>query len=814
MTQAIWSLPRIEELLNHPEPSVQKWAVAKLFALFPEEAEKRLPYLLVGDRPTVVARSLDHLAETARPEFTSILKRLYLEAEGEISARAMEIAGLWRIDDAVGWVKERILERQPLSEAQILSMIHALGQIPSEDAYLLLKHTEDAVQDKGANRYRLFYSALLRHHRVEDVETLLDVVVDSSLREERRRDAMGLLLGEMDPQVNPTDAFFGNHAALGKYWGKALEEMGHSLPDPGLGPLTDALKDFLLRVTADLVSESGEALEKLDGLCLDLPQFQTEVFRRARNRIPVASQDGEWGYALVCLGVSALFSGLRERLYTFPPPDAHWREKAAYLLADRPPRPGDEPLETELIEGAHEGELIALVGAHLRDEPESWGAVRAVSILGKLRALEAVPSILAVLAGATDELMPRVAQRALISMGVEIIPQVLPFLDSSDRLEKFTALNIFAALPTQEAVDALMERFSSLYAEQEDILLETVSEMGGPEFLGPLAVEYRPGESAIGRAYLHICRVNGLDPPLLKEIEDVVRAADVAAAEQKRILAGEAGHWPETIPLELACRECGKKYSYDIRDVHLHPHGEKEIEGHGEPGAEMLPYRQGTVICDDISCKNCGAVNRFKLTDKTLMQLTSESVKILAFRRSGVEIPPTYPVKHVRAGERDGKPLSLVEMEKDHRKAADLSPGQPSVHLTLGKFYEYVKESSLARKSYLRALDNDSRALEAMAGLARLAHSERDLDKAFEWIGDCYESLDQGKIYLAGDASEFKKVVREKRREYARELGVRVDDQPVKIRFSIDMPDYPKNRPCPCGSGKKYKLCCMKVERP
>ena len=52
-------------------------------------------------------------------------------------------------------------------------------------------------------------------------------------------------------------------------------------------------------------------------------------------------------------------------------------------------------------------------------------------------------------------------------------------------------------------------------------------------------------------------------------------------------------------------------------------------------------------------------------------------------------------------------------------------------------------------------------------------------------------------------------MVRQKRREFAQEIGTKPEDKPVEIRFRLDVTDYPKNKPCPCGSGKKYKLCCM-----
>jgi tetratricopeptide (TPR) repeat protein len=151
-------------------------------------------------------------------------------------------------------------------------------------------------------------------------------------------------------------------------------------------------------------------------------------------------------------------------------------------------------------------------------------------------------------------------------------------------------------------------------------------------------------------------------------------------------------------------------------------------------------------------------------------------------------------------------------MEREYLDATLKYPKRPQVHLALAKFYEYIKLYSRAKESYLKAIDLDSSALESMAGLGRIYHSEGMLEKAYEWIDSCYMGLGKGRLYLAETEKEFRKVVRQKRREFARELGIRPADEPVAIRFQIgaDDAEYPKNRPCPCGSGKKYKLCCMK----
>jgi tetratricopeptide (TPR) repeat protein len=309
----------------------------------------------------------------------------------------------------------------------------------------------------------------------------------------------------------------------------------------------------------------------------------------------------------------------------------------------------------------------------------------------------------------------------------------------------------------------------------------------------------------VAKVYVFLCRLHGLEPPGLRQVEQDVERANSFAAECERSLGTRRGAGPSFIPLELKCRQCARKYHYEVHDVHIHPRSEKKSEEAANAGL----FGDGVVVVDDLRCKNCGTLNQFELTPRSFTQLAAESLRMLAIRRLGRHVSATAPVKHVVLGHKDGRPMTLAELDEDFRRATRDNPGKPQAHLALAKFYEYVKASTEARNAFLKTLDLDSLAIEAMAGLARLDLQQgRDLE-AYQWLEDCYRNLEKGHVYLAEGVAEFKKTVRDKRRDLARRLNRKPEGKPVTIQFRAAAPDYPKNRPCPCGSGKKYKLCCM-----
>ncbi len=145
MSGYIWSLAQLEELAVHSDPAVQDWAIRKWFLLYPDSAWSRLPQFLEDSRQAVVNAALFHLGAIPQPHLVPLLSNIYLHGEPDTSAQAIEVLGDWQVEEAVGWMKQRILQGTGLQRVQIDGMIRALGQIPTDEAWELLKSTESSV---------------------------------------------------------------------------------------------------------------------------------------------------------------------------------------------------------------------------------------------------------------------------------------------------------------------------------------------------------------------------------------------------------------------------------------------------------------------------------------------------------------------------------------------------------------------------------------------------------------------------------------------------------------------------------------------
>lgn len=804
----IWSELQLNELIQSPHPQIQSWAVARLFTLYPVAAAARtLTFLEQGSQPVVLA-VLGELGKSVRPECLSALQKLYLEGSPEVSAQALNVLATWRVAEAVEWVRDKVFSGAGFSSKQIMAMIRLLGLIPGEQAYRLLKGTEDSIQNERSWKWQIFYAALLRHGKSEDLETLLALLTRREESDEHRMAALGLLLTQVDPTMNPTDVHYGNHPAVRRHLLGRLEHLDTATRDTDRPVSQDPLFQELARAVGALKPEGGEAqltdLQRFVSHLAPSSPASAEFFSCCLRALGERSVETEARFPIQVLGLSALLRSLSDRYLSAPAQDAPWERHVEHILRRMGEWEGHEPEWQTAMESAPRDALIDRLIQCIASDPGSWRAVHATTMLGELKAVDAAATILETLQKDRSQHYRETASEALKQMGAPILPALLARLDSPDASIRELALELLGFIPTAAVVDALAQRMTALLEAHRPATLAACEAIGALPFFDLLEREYRSGEWDIARTCAHIARLHGFTTPSLSAMERDLKEADRYEAETRANL-----ELPDTLRLELLCNGCGKRYHYRVSEVHLHPPGETAKGGETE---DMTPYRHGFVIADEIHCKNCRSLNDFSLTRTTLAQLSSHAMMMQAMGRTGREIPRNNPLKLVRVPDKDGRERSLVEIELEHLETVQRHPGRPESHLALGKFYEYVRQYPRAREEYLLALDMDSWALEAMAGLARLYHAEGKIHDAYSWIDQCYAGLAKGRIYLAEDKTALKATVREKRREYAREAGIRPEEDAVEIRFRVESSDYPKNRPCPCGSGKKYKLCCMKRE--
>jgi len=802
----LWSYQQLHDLLQHPAADIRGWAATGLCTLYPRQAAAALDPLLLSGDDARIRPALAFLRRRPDVGDTERLRRLFLEGGETVSQEALEVAVTRQPSAVVPWLKEKIAAGERLGAAQVDAMISALGRVGSQDSYALLKATEQGVKQRSMAFFERYYSALLAHRKASDLDTLLGIACAEEEPEKLRIAALAVLFWQINPGLRAADVFFANSTWVNRRLGDDATRLAAIAP-AGAAATIDRITEILKNLKAETAAEHGPQIAALVPTPAADSDWHALIAQQAAAFPTRPEQSQDTRYAQAVLVLAATLAGLEPNTSALEDPAGDWRATLTAVLQSRPVDVAADPGWRSLLTRVDRDQLVTALDALAGDPASPLGQMNAVMALGRLRAVSAVPVLIKAWERQPAKDLEEVLELALKSMGPGVVPALLAVLGSCRSELRPLLLSVCGVYPTPEVVQAVLEHLDECYRLNPERALRVLARIGAEAFVPFLEREVRPGERTLEAAYVRLCRLNGRESERLREAERDLKRLEKIEAAAAATSYRDLHQLPTFLTLKLICKRCDKSYQYRVGSVHLHPPAPEPLKQRYHD--DLTPFRQGLVIGDSLCCKNCGARDEFSLSEESLAEVTGQAMRMVLLKRAKAKIPAGYPLQHVSYQERDGKPLSLLEIEQELLERVGAAPTQPQAHLALAKFYEYVKVPGEAKKSYLMALDLDKAALEAMAGLARLAEIETHYREAYEWCQRCLENLTTGHVYLVESFDDFKKALRDKRHEYARRAGIKPEPEPVPIRFRIEAAGYAKNRPCPCGSGKKYKLCCM-----
>jgi tetratricopeptide (TPR) repeat protein len=161
-------------------------------------------------------------------------------------------------------------------------------------------------------------------------------------------------------------------------------------------------------------------------------------------------------------------------------------------------------------------------------------------------------------------------------------------------------------------------------------------------------------------------------------------------------------------------------------------------------------------------------------------------------------------------GFRDGRRSSPLKVLEEYRRKVASRPKDPALRVGLGNVLRFLGREEEAMEEYRTALELDPLAVEACSSLSEIHEARNEMDLALHYCQDALAVMDRGHYYRT-DPSGFREDLREK----LQRLGGGMEPHSIASRSpSRDLtfratPRVGRNAPCPCGSGKKYKKCCL-----
>ena len=401
--------------------------------------------------------------------------------------------------------------------------------------------------------------------------------------------------------------------------------------------------------------------------------------------------------------------------------------------------------------------------------------------------------------------------QSVFDMIVRFGERALDFFDTCfpelDEIEKSTILDIISKIGGEKAVSFLEKYFDDCMAFDRGQTLSVCEDLACRFCLDRIRPKTNKGQTDIDNAYMLISLLSGEQNPEIQKMLDAYYQREQESA--KTLGALNSGDVIDTVTsymdLELKCRQCGDVNTYRVNRVIVDKTGDN-------------------YIAQELECINCGQVPEFDIPPSCNRRITMEMMRLTMISspedvRKAIETSP-FEMQRFSAF---GKEMSVGQAIKTYESRIIDDPDNAEYYIGLGNIYSYVEQWTKSSGYLEKAIELDPEYCEVYHTLALIAEGENDLNTAFQWLkkGVPYLKLLKFLKYSKIDPDEFT----EEYIGFYNELLFRTGGPeknriepiyaPDRSNTSLSAPYLRENKkigrndPCPCGSGKKYKKCCL-----
>ena len=436
-----------------------------------------------------------------------------------------------------------------------------------------------------------------------------------------------------------------------------------------------------------------------------------------------------------------------------------------------------------------------------------------VELMACLRSDHFVDPLIRTLAGGWADYLSDRAVLALGCFGERAEAGIVDQWDRLDRTQRIYAFDVLERVGGDRTVEHLLRilpdhRAATDRLEMWCALAEAVPD---PRIVDALLPELRRAHPVVDRCVVTLCDLLDLHPEGLDEAEKRNAAHDERAFRGIEALreSAEAAAGDETVRMDLACPECGDENSFAVRRLYLAAEDPKQE-----------PY-----IGDDLTCPSCGFQGPFRSTRSANLSITGLLLRNLVpgLRKTD----GSGPLQLVKGFVADGKQMSPAAAIQHYERRLAEQPDDAVSLLALGNTYRTLGPERLAFDCYRRGLALDPACAEAAYGLADLEADAGNHEVAWSLLDRAWTVRQDWRFHRLQGVSpgEFEESFIEAHDALARRLGQPIIGggprrapalEPPVRSFSTQPAKKRKigrNEPCPCGSGKKYKRCCLLTER-
>ena len=440
--------------------------------------------------------------------------------------------------------------------------------------------------------------------------------------------------------------------------------------------------------------------------------------------------------------------------------------------------------------------FVGLAKAH-----NTFGEVHLLNIMGSFKYPEFIETFIACMGEKRGDYACEAAKIALERLGSAAESAIIERWDTLDSCQKIYSYSVLELTVGEKTVQLLNRIELGKDLNWEEMWCYTA--LGTPDlslakYLEP---ELKRKQFCLDDTYLKLCLLLDYNPPYLSEIrERVITRKAKSEAKMKTMMGSDLENIvDDKMSISLVCQKCDKENRYEVENVFIDPTNKKS-----EP-----------FIGDDLECLTCGAKKGFYITNMGQLALTAELLKMSMVIKEGREYDG--PLKMLGATILGGKKTTLPEALDYYEKALSKDPENVENLLGYANVLKNIGRTKQAKKYYLKCLKSDPCCVEASLNLAKILGDEGQFRNALNIMKESLKYKSEWRLYKWHRKSfaDFEQIFLE---EYnalealVTNVTVIKDipfEPPPQITAIRKSEKIGRNEPCPCGSGKKYKHCCM-----
>lgn len=804
----IWDFEGLSRLCQHKRPIVRKWAINRLSLLYPERAGDVIIRSISDKDASVAIEAVEHFLKYPAERYKDAFLNVYKRGSGIIAGRLAKI--LAKIKDArlIDAFAEKYASNKDKESDLIGYSVSTLGvsmlniDKSKEITYASLKDITDLEDHETPIAGALFTANLSGGVDIDRLLRFCYTHIDNpelfiTLLTEIGRHCGSWYKNEDLKEEEEKGILRYRHPLMVKESLDYIESNGYKEARRDIErPFRKERWDDVLSVICDETSlllekkkeEYGEEAFRIWQNGKGKPRQNISAILAFKDTIDDAPSDFKRYIARTALSIFARLIEYRgligvnidgldmdNILHTF--------------LQERGMVEEDERLIEMLAKAQDKRRILDLAIDHIKGNIDSWANPRIIRLIGNMNDVDATTQLLEISDDYGDlweEII--VAIRRLRSSAAQIVK---PIFDRFDEKKIGYALGVLEDTPTTQSADILIQHWERLWNDYKEMFLYAVEGIGDRRFIEPLKKELKEGEYLESEVYYLLCLINGVFDPQLKEIAEETNRHERRSLERLDLNIDKI--IKEPVRVELKCRTCQRPYHYEVERVMI------------------ATNSADTHIMDEIRCKNCGVVDNYEITPSGQMAITGGVLLLRALYEENKEeglqegtfvIGKTAPI--------DGKDMSINEAVAYYEEKVKDNPDNPRYLIGYANTLRMAKRTEDAIPYYKNAISIDPLAIEAHVSLGDIDRAKGNYQSAYEYYKKGAEMLHNCNLYkLKHDIDQFKESVLDNLISLEERLGISSARKEGASPIIKTDKKIGRNDPCPCGSGKKYKKCCL-----